>query len=76
MSGPRLVELTQVGGKRIAINPACVQAVFETLYPYHEPTNEIKECTGLLMMFGGTTWTPIYYIDGAYKGVAASLGLS
>lgn len=74
MSGPRLVELTQVGGKRIAINPACVQAVFETIYPYAESAEQ-KPCVGLMMMFGGSSWAPVYYIDGSYEAVAGQLGL-
>lgn len=75
MSGHRLVELRQCDGKRVAINPTCVQAVFETIFPYAEPRDKERACVGLMMMFGGATWAPVYYIDATYDEAARALGL-
>lgn len=67
-----LIEFTQVGGKKIAINPAAVATVQESVCPY-ESTNH--PCTAITMTTCSNGWSFNVYIDAPYEAVAGPLGL-
>ncbi len=67
-----LIEFTQVGGKKIAINPNAVASVQESFYPY-ESNN--PPCTAITMLTCSNGLPINVYVDAPYHAVASPLGL-